>query len=65
MKGRRGSSRSRLSQRAVFFGLNGWEDCIITESSERGLGIKFYTKKKVNEGSIIKRVNILLVVWSG
>ena len=37
----------------MFFGLNGWEDCIITESSKRGLGIEFYTKEKINEGSIV------------
>ena len=53
MKERRRSPRSILPQRAIFFGLNGWEDCIITESSKRGLGIEFYTKKKINDGSII------------
>jgi hypothetical protein len=53
MKERRRYTRSILPQRAIFFGLNGWEDCIITESSKRGLGIEFYTKKKINDGSII------------
>jgi hypothetical protein len=53
MKERRRYTRSILTQRALFFGLNGWEDCSIKESSERGLGIEFYTKKKVKEGSII------------
>jgi len=53
MKEPRRSPRCRLPQRATFFGLNGWEDCIITESSKRGLGIEFYTKKKIDEGSIV------------
>ena len=53
MKERRESPRSRLPQKAMFFGLNGWEDCVITESSKRGLGIEFHTKKKMNDGSII------------
>lgn len=53
MKERRESSRNKLSQKALFFGLNGWEDCTITESSKRGLGIEFHTKKKVKEGSIV------------
>ena len=53
MKERKESPRSRLPQRAVFFGLNGWENCTITESSKKGLGIEFYTKKKIREGSVI------------
>ena len=53
MNERRRFSRNTLPQKAMFFGANGWEDCIIKESSNRGLGIEFHTKVKINEGSII------------
>jgi len=53
MKERRGFTRSITPQKATFFGANGWEDCIIKESSKKGFGIEFHTKEKINEGSII------------
>ena len=53
MKERRKFTRSMLPQKAKFFGAKGWEDCIITEVSRKGLGVKFYTSEKINEGSII------------
>ena len=53
MNERRGFTRSILPQNAMFFGANGWEACIIKESSKKGLGIEFHTKEKINEGSII------------
>ena len=53
MKERRKFPRSILPQKAQFFGKKGWEDCLITEVSQNGLGVKFYTREKINEGSII------------
>ena len=53
MQERRKFTRSTLPQKAKFFGAKGWEDCIITEVSRKGLGVKFYTREKINEGSII------------
>ena len=53
VKERRRHPRSALPQRAKFFGVKGWEECIITEVSQKGLGVKFYTSEKINEGSII------------
>ena len=53
MQDRRKFPRTVLPQKAKFFGANGWEDCIITEASRKGLGVKFYTRAKINEGSII------------
>ena len=53
MQERRKFIRSMLPQKAKFFGAKGWEDCIITEVSRKGLGVKFYTCEKINEGSII------------
>lgn len=54
MEERRRFSRSKLPQRAQFFGTRGWEDCLITEVSRRGLGVKFYTRYKIVPGSIIQ-----------
>lgn len=53
MQERREFPRSNLPQKAIFFGAKGWEDCIITEASRKGLGVKFYTRVEINEGSII------------
>ena len=53
MKDRRRSTSNILPQNATFFGANGWEDCIIKESSKRELRVEFHTKEKINEGSII------------
>ena len=53
MKERRGFTRSIIPQNATFFGANGWENCIIQEASNKGLGIEFHTKEKIIEGSII------------
>ena len=53
MKERRKFPRSTLPQKAQFFGVKGWEECLITEVSRNGLGVKFYTREKINEGSII------------
>ena len=54
MRERRKFPRSLLPQKAKFFGAKGWEDCIITQVSRKGLGVKFYTSEKMNEGSIIQ-----------
>lgn len=54
MQERRRFPRSTLPQRAQFFGTRGWEDCLITEVSRRGLGVKFYTGEKIIVGSIIQ-----------
>lgn len=53
MEDRRSSTRSMLPRNATFFGANGWEECIIVDSSKKGLGIEFHTKEKIKEGSII------------
>ena len=53
MKDLRRSTKTMLLQNAMFFGANGWEECIIVESSKRKLRIEFHTKEKINEGSII------------
>jgi hypothetical protein len=53
MKDLRRSTKTMLLQNAMFFGANGWEECIIVESSKRELRIEFHTKEKINEGSII------------
>ena len=53
MQERREFPRNNLPQKAIFFGAKGWEDCTITEASRNGLGVKFYTREKINEGSII------------
>ena len=54
MEERRRFTRSKLPQRAQYFGPRGWEDCLITEVSRRGLGVKFYTRHKIAPGSIIQ-----------
>ena len=53
MLNKRGFPRTALPQKAIFFGAKGWEDCTITESSRNGLSVKFYTREKINKGSII------------
>ena len=53
MQERREFPRTNLPQKAKFFGVKGWEDCVITEASRNGLGVKFYTTEKINEGSIV------------
>ena len=53
MKERRQFRRNTLPQKGKFFGVNGWEECLITEVSRKGLGVTFYTHAKINEGSII------------
>jgi hypothetical protein len=53
MEERRKHTRSSLAIKAKFFGSNGWEDCIITEASRNGLSVKFYTREKITEGSLI------------
>jgi hypothetical protein len=49
----RRSTKTMLLQNATFFGANGWEECIIVESSKGELRIEFHTKEKIKEGSII------------
>ena len=59
MQERRKFPRTALPQKAKFFGVNGWEDCVITEASRKGFGMIFYTREKIKEGSIINlRVSI-------
>ena len=53
MRERREFPRTNLPQKAKFFGVKGWEDCVITEASRNGLGVKFNTTEKINEGSIV------------
>jgi len=53
MRERREFPRTSLPQKAKFFGAKGWEDCVITEASRRGLSVQFYTREKINAGSII------------
>jgi hypothetical protein len=53
MEERRKFPRNALPQKAKFFGAKGWEDCLITEVSRKGLGVTFYTSEKINEGSIM------------
>ena len=53
MKDLRRSTKTMLLQNAMFFGANGWEECIIVDSSKKGLGIEFHTKEKIKEGSIL------------
>ena len=53
MKEMRKFPRTALPKKAKFFGANGWENCIITEASRNGLGVKFCTREKINKGSII------------
>ena len=53
MAERRKYPRTILPQRAQFFGKKGWEDCLITEVSRKGMGVKFYTSEKITAGSII------------
>jgi len=53
MSERRRFRRTTLPQRATFFGAKGWKDCLITEMSPKGMRLNFYTRKKINIGSII------------
>jgi hypothetical protein len=53
MKEKRRFPRTSLPQKAQFFGKNGWEDCLITEVSRKGIGVKFYTREKIVTGSIM------------
>ena len=53
MQERRKFKRIALPQKAMFFGVNGWEDCVITGTSRNGFGMIFYTNEKIKEGSII------------
>jgi hypothetical protein len=53
MNERRKFPRTSLPQKAKFFGKNGWEDCLITEVSRKGIGVKFYTRDKIVKGSIM------------
>ena len=53
MQERRTFQRTNLPQKAKFFGAKGWEDCTITEASRNGLSVNFFTREKINEGSII------------
>ncbi len=53
MEERREFPRTALPQKAKFFGAKGWENCTITEASRTGLSVKFYTREKINEGSIM------------
>ena len=45
--------RTILPQRAQFFGKRGWEDCLITDVSRKGMGVRFYTSEKIIAGSIM------------
>ena len=47
MEERRKFPRNALPQKAKFFGAKGWEDCLITEVSRKGLGVTFYTNEPV------------------
>ena len=53
MHERRKFPRTNLPQKAKFFGVKGWEDCTITEASRNGLSVNFFTREKINEGSMI------------
>ena len=53
MAERRRSARNILPQKAQFFGKRGWEDCLITEVSRKGMGVTFYTSERIIPGSII------------
>ena len=53
MTERRKYPRTILPQKAQFFGIKGWEDCLITEVSRKGMGVTFYTSEKIIAGSII------------
>jgi len=53
MTERRKYRRTILPQRAQFFGKRGWEDCLITEVSRKGMGVTFYTPETIIPGSII------------
>ena len=53
MPERRKWARTILPQKAQFFGKRGWEECLITEVSRKGMGITFYTTEKIIAGSII------------
>jgi len=53
MQERRKFPRTALPQKAKFFGVNGWEDCVITEASRKGFSMIFYTREQIKEGSII------------
>jgi hypothetical protein len=53
MPERRKYPRTILPQRAQFFGKRGWEDCLITEVSRKGMGVTFYTSETIIPGSII------------
>ncbi len=50
---RRRFKRSILPQKAIFFGKKGWEDCLITEVSRKGIGVTLYTSERIQEGSIM------------
>lgn len=47
MTERRKFARTTLPQKAQFFGKRGWEDCLITEVSRKGMGVKFYTSEPI------------------
>ena len=53
MEEKRKFPRSVLPRKAKFFGAKGWENCTITEASRTGLSVKFDTREKINEGSIV------------
>ena len=53
MPERRKYPRTILPQRAQFFGKRGWEDCLITEVSRKGMGVTIYTSETIMPGSII------------
>ena len=53
MTERRKWARTILPQKAQFFGIKGWEDCLITEVSRKGMGVTFYTSAQIIAGSII------------
>ena len=53
MTERRKCARTILPQKARFFGKRGWEECLISEVSPKGMGVAFYTSEKIITGSII------------
>ena len=53
MSERRKFRRTTLPQRAKYFGVKGWKDCLITEMSPKGMRVKFYTRERIKVGSII------------
>jgi hypothetical protein len=53
MKERRKFPRTTLPRKGKFFGAKGWEECTVTEASRTGLSVKFYTREKINVGSIM------------